>query len=237
MPRPGAGGSLRSSPTSRCASAASVTACTCSIRSRAARSASKSRACSIASAARSPTSCSSSTSSSWKARGRREPTWRTPRISPSNDERHAEHRLDSLLAQERVEDVSVVDVVEDHRPLLGGDPPCEASRRPGRGRPAPAPPRCRARRGRRARSSPRRGGGSRTCRPRGSGASRSSSAASSSSRRRWASAASVTDCSRRTCSEVEPSDHTTPGYSRKAGKAKRSRALRSRSCGGRAPSR
>ena len=45
---------------------------------------------------------------------------------PLHDERHAEHRLDSLLAQERVEDVPVVDVVEDHRPLLGGDPPGEA---------------------------------------------------------------------------------------------------------------
>ena len=42
-------------------------------------------------------------------------------------ERDAEHRLDALLAQERVEDVCVVDVVEDHRPLLGGDPAREAA--------------------------------------------------------------------------------------------------------------
>jgi hypothetical protein len=39
-----------------------------------------------------------------------------------DDQRDAEHRLDPLLPQDRVEDVSVVDVVEDHRPLLGGDP-------------------------------------------------------------------------------------------------------------------
>ncbi len=38
-----------------------------------------------------------------------------------HDQRHAEHRLDPLLAQDRVEDVCVVDVVEDDRPLLGGD--------------------------------------------------------------------------------------------------------------------
>ena len=44
-----------------------------------------------------------------------------------DDERDAEHRLDPLLPQERVEDVRVVDVVEDHRPLLGGDPSCEAA--------------------------------------------------------------------------------------------------------------
>ena len=45
---------------------------------------------------------------------------------PLHDERHAEHRLDPLLPQERVQDVCVVDVVEDHRPLLGGDPSGEA---------------------------------------------------------------------------------------------------------------
>ena len=43
-----------------------------------------------------------------------------------HDERDAEHRLDPLLTQDRVEDVGVVDVVEDHRPLLGGDPAREA---------------------------------------------------------------------------------------------------------------
>ena len=41
-------------------------------------------------------------------------------------ERHAEQRLDPLLAQDRVEDVGVVDVGEDHRPPLGGDPAREA---------------------------------------------------------------------------------------------------------------
>ena len=44
-----------------------------------------------------------------------------------DDERDAEHRLDPLLPQDRVEDVRVVDVVEDHRPLLGGDPAREAA--------------------------------------------------------------------------------------------------------------
>ena len=44
-----------------------------------------------------------------------------------DDERDAEHRLDPLLAQDRVEDVRVVDVVEDHRPLLGGDAAGEAA--------------------------------------------------------------------------------------------------------------
>ena len=44
-----------------------------------------------------------------------------------HDERDAEHRLDPLLPQQRVEDVRVVDVVEDHRPLLGGDPACKAA--------------------------------------------------------------------------------------------------------------
>ena len=43
-----------------------------------------------------------------------------------HDEGHAEHRLDPFLPQDRVEDVRVVDVVEDHRPLLGGDPAGEA---------------------------------------------------------------------------------------------------------------
>ena len=44
-----------------------------------------------------------------------------------DDERDAEHRLDPLLPQDRVEDVRVVDVVEDHRPLLGGNPSREAA--------------------------------------------------------------------------------------------------------------
>ena len=44
-----------------------------------------------------------------------------------DDERDAEHRLDPLLPQDRVEDVPVIDVVEDHRPLLGRDAPGEAA--------------------------------------------------------------------------------------------------------------
>ena len=39
-----------------------------------------------------------------------------------DEQRHAEHRLDSLLAQDRVEHVGVLDVGEDHRLALGRDP-------------------------------------------------------------------------------------------------------------------
>jgi hypothetical protein len=42
------------------------------------------------------------------------------------EQRHAEQRLDSLLPQDRVEHVRVIDVVEDHRLLLGGDATGEA---------------------------------------------------------------------------------------------------------------
>jgi hypothetical protein len=38
---------------------------------------------------------------------------------------HAEQRADVLLPQDRVEDVRVVDLVDDHRPALGGDAPRE----------------------------------------------------------------------------------------------------------------
>jgi hypothetical protein len=38
-----------------------------------------------------------------------------------HDEENAEQRLDSLLPQDRVEHRPVADVVEDQRPLLGGD--------------------------------------------------------------------------------------------------------------------
>ena len=42
-------------------------------------------------------------------------------------QRHSEHRLDPLFAQNRVEHVRVIDVIEDHRPPLGGDPAGEAA--------------------------------------------------------------------------------------------------------------
>src|SRR5205823_11979701 len=38
-----------------------------------------------------------------------------------DDQRDAEHRLDPLLPQKRIEDVGVVDVVEDHRTALRRD--------------------------------------------------------------------------------------------------------------------
>ena len=198
---------LSSSFTSRCASAASVTACTCSIRSRAARSASKRRACSIASAARSATSWSSSTSSSPEgAVAQRADVEDAAQLS-FDHERDAEHRLDALLAQERVEDVGVVDVVEDHGPLLGGDPAREAAAH--RDADALLYLFLDAERGARdelvVSSSSRRIAQVSTSRI---WRVRSSSAARSSSRRRCARAASVTDCSRRTCSEVDASGHT-----------------------------
>ena len=45
----------------------------------------------------------------------------------ADKQRHAEHRLDPLLAQDRVEHVGVIDVGEDHRPPLGRDPAGEAA--------------------------------------------------------------------------------------------------------------
>jgi plasmid stability protein len=44
-----------------------------------------------------------------------------------HDERHADHALDALLAEERVQDVGVLDVVEDDRPSLGCDLAGEAA--------------------------------------------------------------------------------------------------------------
>src|SRR5438105_10841350 len=44
----------------------------------------------------------------------------------TRDQRGAEERLDPLLAQERVQHVGVVDVLDRHRPPLLGDPACEA---------------------------------------------------------------------------------------------------------------
>ena len=82
---------------------------------------------SIAIATRSATSCSSSRSSRVNRRWTSVPTWITPITSPCDEQRHAEHRLDPLLAQDRIEHVRVVDVVEDHRLPLGGDPPGEAA--------------------------------------------------------------------------------------------------------------
>ena len=43
------------------------------------------------------------------------------------DQRHAEHALDALLAEDRVQDIRVVDVVEHDRACLGRDPACEAA--------------------------------------------------------------------------------------------------------------
>ena len=45
----------------------------------------------------------------------------------ADEQRYAEQRLDPLLAQNRVEHVRVVDVVEDHRLPLGRDPAGEAA--------------------------------------------------------------------------------------------------------------
>ena len=45
----------------------------------------------------------------------------------ADQQRHAEHRLDAFLAQDRVQDVGVVDVVEDHRAALAADAAREAA--------------------------------------------------------------------------------------------------------------
>ena len=39
----------------------------------------------------------------------------------AHEQRHAEHRLDALLAQDRVEHVGVIDVLEDHRTAVRRD--------------------------------------------------------------------------------------------------------------------
>jgi hypothetical protein len=46
---------------------------------------------------------------------------------PADEQRHAQERLDPLLAQDRVEDVRVVDVAENDRALLGGHAAGEAT--------------------------------------------------------------------------------------------------------------
>ncbi len=48
------------------------------------------------------------------------PTWSTPITDAGDEERHADHRLDPLLAQNRVQHFCLVDVVEDDRPLARG---------------------------------------------------------------------------------------------------------------------
>ena len=85
------------------------------------------RARSIASATRSETSSSSSASSSVKRAGASEPTWSTPIACVSDDERHAEQGLHAALAQDRVEDVRPLDVVEDDPPAIGRDPARKAA--------------------------------------------------------------------------------------------------------------
>ena len=210
-----------------------MTACTCSIRSRAARSASKRRACSIASAARSADELEQLDLVLVEARGSERADVEDAAHLSLDDERDAEHRLDPLLAQERVEDVRVVDVVED-RPAASrrrSDP--RSRRRPGCGRPARPLPRFRARRARRARPSPRRAGGSRRCRPRGSAGCGRAVRASS--------VVEAQVCERGVGDGLQP-PHVLgggrlgphrPRYFRKSGKAKRLRgAARS---GGRAP--
>ena len=44
-----------------------------------------------------------------------------------DEERHAAERLDPFLAQDRIEHVRVIDVVEDHRPALCGHAACESA--------------------------------------------------------------------------------------------------------------
>ena len=86
-----------------------------------------SRARSIASATRSATSCSSSTSSAREPAVDERPDVDHAQRVAGDKQRHSEHRLDPLLAQNRVEHVGVIDVGEDHRLPLGRDPAREAA--------------------------------------------------------------------------------------------------------------
>ena len=79
-----------------------------------------------------------------------------------DDQGDAEQGLDALLAQDRVEDVGVVDVGDRDGAALGGDAAREAAAERGCARPVRLPPRCPWRRGRAARRP--RAGGSRRCR-------------------------------------------------------------------------
>ena len=81
---------------------------------------------SIAGAARAAAICSTATSFWPNVRGRSEPTCSTPIRSPSTISGHAEQRADPLLAQDRVEDVGVIDVGDEDRDALGRDPAGEA---------------------------------------------------------------------------------------------------------------
>ena len=102
------------------------------------------RARSIASATRSATRPSSSTSSRLNFRGIERADVQHADHVAANDQRHAEHRLDPLLAQDRVHDVGVVDVVEDHRAAPSRRRGRRSRGRAGCARPARPPPRCRA---------------------------------------------------------------------------------------------
>ena len=55
-------------------------------------------------------------------RGVSVPTCSTPMTLPLDQQRHAEQRADPALAQDRVEDVGVVDVLDRDRAPLGRDP-------------------------------------------------------------------------------------------------------------------
>ena len=72
-------------------------------------------ACSIAIAARSAASCSRSVSSSVKCAATSAADVQHAEHALLDEQRHAEQRADALLAQDRVEDVGVVDVLDDDR--------------------------------------------------------------------------------------------------------------------------
>ena len=115
-----------------------------------------------------------------------------PDHAPLDEQRHPQQRADALLAQDRVEDVRVVDVLDRDGPALGGDPPGEAAPdRDPHAAPRP-PPRCPWRPGPRGRRRPRRGAGTLRCRSRGSRRCDRAARCSSSSSVSVASAASVT---------------------------------------------
>ena len=111
-----------SSSNPRLTSVASSTVCTCSSRVRPRRSASNSRPCSIASRHAVGDELEQLDVFLRECPRRQRTDVEHAEHVVREDERHTGHALDALLAQDRVQHVGVVDVVEHDRSPLGGDP-------------------------------------------------------------------------------------------------------------------
>ena len=129
--------------------------------------------------------------------GRHRPDVEHPDDPALDHQGHADERLDAPFPQDGVEHVGVVDVLDDDRRDLGGDPARRSPRPSGRAPLAAPPPRCRSRR--MATRSPVASSSSSTAAVSTSRISRtrSSSSTSRSGTSRWVRAASVTDSMRR----------------------------------------